>query len=219
MKPSEICEEILGFYSQVSGQPSAPMPDLPSDGGLGDFTPERMSELLAAAKKSDSRIDGDPLAHLVRCYPGAFAVPVSIIFNEINQTGRWLRKWKTEHLTIIPKTPNPASLSECRNISCTSIYSKILKGVVLEKLRAELIPDTSQYGGITKCGAEHMLIDIWDRVLESMEGGTNAAVLLGVDYEKAFNRMDHAVCISKLQMLGASREVSRLSEPFSRKES
>ena len=205
MEPGEMCKEILGFYSQVSGQPSAPMPDLPRcDGGLGEFTPERTSDLLSAAKKSDSRVDGDPLAHLVRCYPGAFAFPVSIIFNEINRTGRWPRKWKTEHLTIIPKTPNPANLSECRNISCTSIYSKILEGVVLEKLRAELIPDNSQYGGIPKCGAEHMLIDIWDRVLEAMEGGSNASVLLGVDYEKAFNRMDHAVCISKLQRLGAS---------------
>ena len=49
-----------------------------------------------------------------------------------------------------------------------------------------------------------MLVDIWERILEAMEGGMNVAVLLGVDYEKGFNRMDHAVCIAKLQRLGAS---------------
>ena len=37
-----------------------------------------------------------------------------------------------------------------------------------------------------------------------MEGGKTAAVMLGVDYEKAFNRMDHSVCLSKLRALGAS---------------
>lgn len=36
-----------------------------------------------------------------------------------------------------------------------------------------------------------------------MEGGQNVAVQLGVDYEKAFNRLDYAICIAKLQELGA----------------
>lgn len=32
-----------------------------------------------------------------------------------------------------------------------------------------------------------MLVDMWEEVLSSMEGGATAAVVLGVDYEKAFN--------------------------------
>ena len=37
-----------------------------------------------------------------------------------------------------------------------------------------------------------------------MEGGKTAAVLLGVDYEKKFNRMEHVVCLERLARLGAS---------------
>lgn len=37
-----------------------------------------------------------------------------------------------------------------------------------------------------------------------MEGGKTAGVLLGVDYEKAFNRMEHGVCLEQLMILGAS---------------
>ena len=140
----------------------------------------------------------------MRCYPEAFALPISIIYNRINDTGYWPSEWKTEYLTILPKNPNPANLSECCNISCTSIFSKILEGVVLLKLRKELLPDPVQYGGAPGCGAENLLIDIWDKVHEALEGGENAAVLLGVDYEKAFNRMGHAECIKQLQLLGAS---------------
>ena len=49
-----------------------------------------------------------------------------------------------------------------------------------------------------------MLVDLWEKVLSALEGGTSAAVLLGIDYEKAFNRMEHSVCIQQLRKLGAS---------------
>ena len=105
---------------------------------------------------------------------------------------------------MIPKNPNPADLSECRNISCTSIFSKILEGEVLCQLRTELRPDPDQYGGIRKCSVEHMLVDLWEDILSVLEGGTHASVLLGVDYEKAFNRMRHDECLNQLKRLGAS---------------
>ena len=180
MAPAGVCQEVLNFYGGISNDSKMPPPMVPCvAGGLGVFTQARTTELLGAAKKSDSRVDADPLAHLVRCYPGAFATPVAMIYNEINITGYWPSSWKTEHLTIIPKNPNPASLSECRNISCTSIFSKILEGVVLQQLRSELLPDPSQYGGVPKCGAEHLLVDIWEKVLRALDSGSDAAVLLG----------------------------------------
>ena len=203
--PGEICQKVLDFYRGIAGSTAEPIPVLERvDGGLGCFTVERTADLLRGVKKTNSRVEGDPLAHLVRKFPEAFAVPVSVIFNQINVGGYWPSEWKKEHLTIIPKTPNPADLSECRNISCTSIFSKVLEGVLLQNLRKELVPDPAQYGGTPGSGAEHLLIDIWERVITAMEGGQDAAVLLGVDYEKAFNRMDHRVCLAKLQELGAS---------------
>ena len=206
-EPSFVCAAVLDFYGAIACVPAEPMPDIEREGGgLGHFSTERMSDLLKDAKKTESRVEGDPIPHLVCRFPGAFAVPVSAIFNAINDQGQWPARWKTEHLTIIPKVPNPGSLAECRNISCTSIFSKILEGVVLKKLRDELVPDPGQYGGQPKCGAEHMLLDIWEKVMEALEGGKSAAVLLGVDYEKAFNRMEHAVCLEQLRKLGASPE-------------
>ena len=48
------------------------------------------------------------------------------------------------------------------------------------------------------------MVELWEKVLEAVEGGKNAAVLLGVDFEKAFNRMEHAECLKQLERLGAS---------------
>ena len=203
--PAEVGKEVLRYYSGICTDPVNPVEGVSKrDGGLGTFTEERTTELLRNAKKTDSRVDGDPLAHMVRRYPEAFVEPVSGIFNKINKEGIWPKSWKTEHITVIPKNPNPADLSECRNISCTSAFSKILEGVVLLQLREEIERDDSQFGGVPKCGAEHMLIGIWEEVLDALEGGKNAAVLLGVDYEKAFNRMGHAECLKQLRELGAS---------------
>ena len=75
---------------------------------------------------------------------------------------------------------------------------------MLLKLRRELLPDARQYGGVPRCGAENMFVDIWEKILGLLEGGESASVLLGVDYEKAFNRMDHAQCIKQLRLLGAT---------------
>ena len=200
-----ICKEVLDFFGGISGSTNVPIPDVRRiDGGLGEFSIGRTATLLGAVKKSTSAVQGDPLPNLVRAFPDDFAIPVSIIFNEINTTGIWPSSWKTEHLTIIPKNPNPSDLSECRNISCTSIFSKVLEGQVLAKLRKELAPDPNQYGGVPKTGVEHMLIELWDSILEALDGGKSAAVLLGVDYEKAFNRMEHGICLRELKTLGAS---------------
>ena len=196
---------MLDYFGGITDSLPEPLPEVwRGDGGLGEFTLQRTEDILAAAKKTNSMIASDPLPNLIKKFPKQFATPIADIFNAVNITGRWPSDWKTEHLTIIPKNPNPASLAECRNISCTSVFSKLLEGQVLAKIRKELKQDLTQYGGTPKFGAEHMLIDIWDEILGSMEGGKNAAVLLGEDYEKAFNRMEHSACHQQLRVLGAS---------------
>ena len=125
-----IGKEVLDYFGKISTAEAAPMPAVPRvPGGLPVFTKATVMKIFMDSEKSDSMVEGDPLPHLVRRFPGAFARHVCDIFNRINESGVLPKEWKTEHLTIIPKVPNPASLSECRNISCTSIFSKILEGI------------------------------------------------------------------------------------------
>ena len=216
--PEEAGSEVLDYFTNVGGdEPPSPWPHITpgGDGGLGDFTVPSVEDLLSGHKRVKSRVDGDPLPHLVHKYPGLFAHPMSaIFFNRINTSTKWPSGWKREHLTIIPKNPRPGDLSECRNISCTSLMSKVLEGVLLEKLRGELRPDLAQYGGSKGCGAEHMIIEGWDRILDVMDNGNRAACLLGVGFEKAFNRMDHGHCLRLLRRLGASDESLRMVAAF-----
>lgn len=163
------------------------------------------TKILKEAKKTESIVPGDPLPHLIRQFPEAFAGPVMKIYNKINDTGHWSKSWKTEYLTIIPKVTNPSNLSKCRNISCTARSPRSWGGgQVLQQLRKELTPDGNQYGGIPKSGVEHLLVDLWEEILGALEGDKDAAVLLGVVYKKAFNPMEHSICHQELRELGAS---------------
>ena len=205
MNQGEVCNAVLGFFGGIARSETPGIPDFArAPGGLPEFTHGGTFEMLKNSKKMSSIVKGDPLPGLIRAFPDQFAVPISIIYNRVNDTGCWPKSWKEEHLTVIPKVPNPTDLSQCRNISCTSAFSKILENQVLKKLRSELCADPQQFGGIRGCGIEHMMVDMWETILEGMEGGKTAALILGVDYEKAFNRMEHAKCIEQLRALGAS---------------
>ena len=59
-----------------------------------------------------------------------------------------------------------------------------------------------------------MLLELWEEVVKGLEGGKNAVVVLGVDYKKAFNRMEHSVCLDQLEKLGASEGSLSLVRAF-----
>ena len=213
----EIGTKILDYFSGVGGdEPPSPRPPVApvDDAGLGPFDAGRAEDLLRRHKKTRSVVEGDPMPHLIQKFPGVFAPAVAAIFNRVNATASWPTAWKREYLTIIPKSPRPNNLSECRNISCTAYLIKVLEGVLLEKLRRELQPDPDQFGGEKKCGPEHMMVEIWDKILSAMDDGDQAACLLGIDFEKAFNRMDHGHCLRQLKALGASDSSLALVSSF-----
>ena len=178
--PGEVGSVILDYFSSIGGNdPPSAWPHIPPDGGggMGDFTRPVIEKLLRSHKRVKSKVDGDPPPHLVHKFPDLFAAPVATIFDRINRTTKWPSSWKREHLTIIPKNPRPGDLSECRNISCTALMSKVLEGVLLEKLRGELRHDPAKYGGAKGCGAKHMIMELWDKILDVMDNGDKESTL------------------------------------------
>ena len=134
------------------------------------------------------------------------AIPLAIIFNQTLSTLEWPTTWKSETVHVIPKNSSPSSISELRNLSCTPLFSKVLESFVLSLLQSEVKLSDKQYGGLRECSTEHFLIDTWDTVINGLEQGDSAMNLVSIDFEKAFNRMDHGQCLRSLTSLGASEE-------------
>ena len=136
-----------------------------------------------------------------------------MIFDAVFNEGRWPDAWKEETTVVITKVANPESLADCGNIICTPFLSKVLEGVLLDDPRGVIAPDPIQFGGIKGCSVDHLLVELFDAVLEPMEAGASS-IVLGIDYEKAFNRLDHKDCLDQLRRLGATPAMLNLTRSF-----
>ena len=85
--------------------------------------------------------------------------------------------------------------------------------IVLDDLRAEVPIDPVQYVGLKGSLVNHLLIDLYDRVLSKLDKG-RSVVILGIDFEKAFNRLSHHECLAQLKKLGASPRSLALVRAF-----
>ena len=112
--------------------------------------------------------------------------------------GGWPRIWKEEEGTINPKKASPTTLDEWRNISCTSIFSKLCESYLLDRLTAEITLDPGQFGGLKGTGTEHLLVEMITDQMECLDDNRAASVHMSIDLEKAFNQMDHMQCIGEV---------------------
>ena len=210
----EAGRSVSSFFTEITNsyKPLQPQRTLP-DQTRQPITLEQTRQWMKDANKPDSMVEGDLIPRLMKLAHWELSRPVQRIFNAVFASGKWPAAWKVETTVIIPKTTNPASLAECRNISCTAFLSKVLESVLLADLRKELLVDPDQYGGLKKCSVNHLLVELFDAVLAPLDEG-NPAVVMGIDFEKAFNRLDHAVCLRELRQLGASEASITLVRSF-----
>ena len=89
-----------------------------------------------------------------------------------------------------------------------------MESFVVDRLRDEIKLSDRQFGGSKGCGTDHFLIETWDAIITALQDGNSAANVLSVDFEKAFNRMDHLQCLYALSDLGASLSTIDLVASF-----
>ena len=176
--------------------------------------PHEVSAKLKAAKKSNSTVPGDIFPKMVNDLSDFIAVPLTKIYNTTRLTHRWPLQWKIEYTTVIPKTNSPTSLAECRNLSCTPLFSKVLEKIMVDQIAEELSLDRIQYGGIRGSGTEHFLMDTWENLLYAMEEKCSSVSMISLDYAKAFNRMCHRKCLDAFKKKGASTQTLGLIGSF-----
>ena len=209
----QTANRVAEYFTQISDEFTPVDPVGPEFEPRRNVTVAQVAEKLKQANKPNSTVPGDVLPRLVRMFHDKLATPAALIFNKCFACGRWPLNWKKETAVIIPKTSNPSSLAETRNISCTNFLSKVMESFILDDLRAEIPLDRTQYGGIKGCSVDHLLTDMWDAILRPLEHNKHS-VVLGIDFEKAFNRLDHGECLSQLSKLGASSSTITMVRAF-----
>ena len=85
---------------------------------------------------------------------------------------------------------------------------------LLKRLLEEVTTDRNQYGGIKGSGTNHFLINTYHHIMTALEDNKNAVSLVSVDFSKAFNRMDHGLCLKSFAYKGASQEAMTMIAAF-----
>ena len=178
------------------------------------LTPSDVEARLKSFRKTKSRVQGDLFPCLINRVARSLSFPLAEIYNGITAEAIWPEDWKVEFVTPIPKTSHPATVNDLRNISCTLFISKVYESFVLAWLQQYVTLRKNQYGGVRGSGTEHFLIDLWQRVLESLEDQRAAAVLTSLDFSKAFNRLDFNHCLRALESKGAPPDLLRIIAAF-----
>ena len=201
----DIAETVASFFNAISQEYEPIGPPSPGNAAMfRNIEPYEISARLKKMKKPKSRLRGDIDPRLNVKYCDVLAFPLAYMYNLISSTGKWPDLWKLENVTVIPKNSCPSSLSELRNLSCTPLYSKLLESFVLEEIKKEVKLSNSQYGGMRGCGVDHFLVETWHQILSSNDDNRAGTNLVSIDFEKAFNRMDHGQCLEDLRAKGAS---------------
>ena len=94
------------------------------------------------------------------------------------------------------------------------LSSKIYESYVLDWMKKEVILRENQYGGVKGVGTDHVLVQLWQRILQDLEDYRAATVVTSIDYSKAFNRMSYQYCSEALARKGASTELLKLIATF-----
>ena len=200
-----ISSEFDGLSRDIPEARSLPLPRL--------FRHE-IEKRLRDIKKPKSMVEGDIMPSVVNSVAAFLAMPLTDIYNCITDTATWPLAWKLESVTPIPKKSHPSTVQDLRNISCTQLISKVYESFVLEWLHAQVGLRLNQYGGTKGSGAEHYLIDLWQRTLENLDDPRAASVYTSIDYSKAFNRLDFNHCLTALRDKGACSELLAIVATF-----
>ena len=213
----ETMEEAATFFTKISHEfEPLRQEDLPEtyEKRVGLLTVQAVGEALKEMKKPKSYVSIDvPPAVLALCID-EIAHPITPILNLIRTSKWWPRTWKSEEVSIIPKTSHPESIEQTRNISCTSTFSKLAEHFMLLELQGEVHLPPHQYGGKKGCGTENLLCELSTDIMIGLDDNRAAVGLMSLDYAKAFNRMSHRHCLDALAKGGASSQTLRMVYSF-----
>ena len=217
MNDEAVAEKLAGHFKEISNEfRGLDQSEVPSTilVALPVLSIPDVLKRLKTFKKPKSMVKGDIFPCLVNRTAHLLACPLSHIYNSITETGQWPAPWKVEYVTPIPKKNIPQGANDLRNISWTQLFSKVYESWVLEWIGMQVKLRSNQFGGVKGSGAEHYLVELWQRVLENLEDPRAASLITAIDYSKAFNRMDFPHCLKMLANKGLCSELIKIVASF-----
>ena len=213
----ELAENLASYFSSISQEyPALDRGQIPRtyDKPVNEITPAQVAERIRTIKKPSSNVQINPLPRFLTSLANPLAAILTPIINSVRSGGSWPDIWKEEEGTVIPKCSLPEGFGQLRNISCTSIFSKICESFLLDWLLEEIPFNPTQFGARKGAGTDHLLTEMITDQLECLDDNRAATTFISIDFAKAFNRMDHQHCLKSMATQGASDQTLSMAASF-----
>ena len=159
-----------------------------------------MSHLKEGAPGRDEIV-----ARNLKCISDSIAYPLAWVVNLSFQQGVFPSELKTAVITPLYKAKDPMMFNNYRPISLISVFAKILERLMYNRLlkfiNKKQIFNKHQFGFRDKHSTFMSLIILIENLVNAMDNG-KCALGIFLDFQKAFDTVDHCILLDKLYFYG-----------------
>ncbi|CAH8638661.1 unnamed protein product [Dicrocoelium dendriticum] len=173
------------------------------------FTSEKVLEKLKKLRTDKSPgLDGIPLIFLRECAT-VLAEPLASLYSRSYTSAEYLNAWKQGVITPIDKGGDRTNPSNYRPIALLPTASKVMESIIDDFLRCHseslslIAPEQHGFRRAHSCTTN--LLAALDSWTAEADNHTPTDVVY-VDFSKAFDRVNHALLLSKLPSLGIDQQ-------------
>lgn len=166
--------------------------------------PSDICKYINSIKSNAAGIDGITL-QMVKQSLHVIILHITHIVNSCLEHGHFPNPWKQSLVSPLPKKHDPVNFSDLRPVSLLPVVSKILERVVHVQVteyfdKNGLFP-VHQSGFRANHSTTTALLNITDNIVKIRDKNM-AAILILLDYSKAFDVIDHELMCAKLTFYG-----------------
>ena len=165
---------------------------------------DEIGKVINSMKNTKSDINSFPLS-LLKFFGSHFAKIISDIINLCFNKGKFPECLKCSYVTPIHKKGDPKLVSNYRPISIISYFSKIIEKCILIRFNSFItncgILTDNQYGFRKNMSTQDAIIKFFDFIYNALDQNKHAVAIF-IDYQKAFDLVDHQILYRKLNAYG-----------------
>ena len=177
-----------------------------------------MSEVEVALRSAKNTfvagVDKIP-GFIVRDCASIFCVPLHRIYSLILKTSSFPTVWKTAYVTPVLKKGDPSELRNYRPISLLCNFSKAFESILFQHIYRHVKSYISplQHGFMQQRSTVTNLSCFTQYVAEILDAGGQVDSIY-LDFQKAFDQLDHYVLLAKLDSYGFCSPIVKLMQSY-----
>jgi len=172
---------------------------------INPTTPAEVEKAISEIDTSKSTGPNSIPNQLLQSIKKSISLPLSIIINKSFQTGQCPDILKLSVVIPVHKKDSQLIVSNYRPISLLSNINKIVEKLMFNRLYHFLESNKClydmQFGFRQKHSTNHALLSMCQQIRETIDKG-NLAVGVFVDFQKAFDTVNHEILLRKLEHYG-----------------